>query len=151
MIDSLIHLGYLGLFAGSFLAATIVPFSSDVLLVGALVAGSNPIIAFIVATTGNWLGGITSYYIGHLGKWQWIEKWLRIKEETLLKHKNLFDKHGSYIALFTWLPFVGDVFAVGLGFYKVNFTKSAIFMLVGKSLRFLFWITLYLLFGVNFF
>lgn len=151
MIDSLIHLGYLGLFAGSFLAATIVPFSSDVLLVGALVAGSNPIIAFIVATTGNWLGGITSYYIGHLGKWQWIEKWLRIKEETLLKHKNLFDKHGSYIALFTWLPFVGDVFAVGLGFYKVNFTKSAIFMLVGKSLRFLFWITLYLLFGVKFF
>ncbi len=151
MIDSLIHFGYLGLFVGSFLAATVVPFSSDVLLVGALVAGSNPVIAFIVATTGNWLGGLTSYYIGHLGKWKWIEKWMRVKEKTLLKHKGLFDKHGSLIALLTWLPFVGDVLAVGLGFYRVNFLKSATFMLIGKSLRFLFWIALYLIFEVKFF
>lgn len=151
MIDTLIHLGYVGLFAGSFLAATIIPFSSDVLLVGALVAGLNPLGAFIVATLGNWLGGLTSYYIGHLGRWQWIEKWLRVNEETLLKHKGLFDKHGSFIALLTWLPFVGDVFAIGLGFYRVNFVKSATFMLVGKSLRFLFWIALYLIFEVNFF
>lgn len=151
MIDFLIHLGYIGLFAGSFLAATVIPFSSDVLLVGALVAGLSPLGAFIVATLGNWLGGLTSYYIGHLGRWQWIEKWLRVKEETLLKHKGLFDKHGSFIALLTWLPFVGDVFAIGLGFYRVNFVKSATFMLVGKSLRFLFWIALYLIFGVKFF
>ncbi len=151
MIDFLIHLGYLGLFAGSFLAATIVPFSSDILLIGALVAGSNPVWAFLAATLGNWLGGLTSYYVGHLGKWNWIEKWFGVKKETMDKQKNLIDKHGSLIALLTWLPFVGDIFAIALGFYKVNFIKSAIFMLIGKALRFLFWIALYLIFEVKFF
>lgn len=145
------HLGYFGIFAGSFLAATIIPFSSDILVIGALAAGSNPLTTFILATSGNWLGGLTSYYVGYLGKWEWIEKWFRVKEERLIKHKELIARHGSLIALLTWLPFIGDLLAIALGFYKVNFVKSALFMLIGKGLRFLFWIALYLIFGIKFF
>ncbi|MDD2425999.1 MAG: DedA family protein [Bacteroidales bacterium] len=136
-------LGYLGLFLGSFLAATIVPFSSDFLIVGALIAGADHSLALILATAGNWLGGLTSYYIGRAGKWEWIEKWFRIKEETLLKQKERVDKYGALLALFTWLPFVGDVMAVALGFYRANFYKSAVYMLIGKALRYIFWILLY--------
>ena len=43
MIEFLESYGFLGLFTGSFLAATIVPFSSDVLIIGVLVAGMNPL------------------------------------------------------------------------------------------------------------
>jgi len=136
-------LGYLGLFLGSFLAATIVPFSSDFLIVGSLVAGADHLTALISATSGNWLGGLTSYYIGRVGKWEWIEKWFRVKEETLVKQKSRIDKYGSVLALLTWVPFVGDVMAVALGFYRVNFYKSAIYMLIGKALRYIFWIVLY--------
>lgn len=140
-------LGYLGLFIGTFLAATVVPFSSDFLIIGVLVAGANPLLAFILATVGNWLGGLTSYYLGHLGKWEWIEKWLRVKEESLNKHKSRIEKYGSLIALLSWAPFVGDIFAIGLGFYRVDFLKSAVFMFIGKALRFAFWIGLYYLMG----
>ncbi|MPM58184.1 Inner membrane protein YqaA [bioreactor metagenome] len=140
-------LGYLGLFIGTFLAATVVPFSSDFLIIGVLVAGANPLLAFILATVGNWLGGLTSYYLGHLGKWEWIEKWLRVKEESLNKHKSKIEKYGSLIALLSWAPFVGDIFAIGLGFYRVDFLKSAVFMFIGKALRFAFWIGLYFLMG----
>ncbi len=140
-------LGYLGLFIGTFLAATVVPFSSDFLIIGVLVAGANPLLAFILATVGNWLGGLTSYYLGHLGKWEWIEKWLRVKEESLNKHKSRIEKYGSLIALLSWAPFVGDIFAIGLGFYRVDFLKSAVFMFIGKALRFAFWIGLYFLMG----
>jgi membrane protein YqaA with SNARE-associated domain len=140
-------LGYLGLFLGTFLAATVVPFSSDFLIIGVLVAGANPLLAFILATVGNWLGGLTSYYLGHLGKWEWIEKWLRVKEESLNKHKSKIEKYGSLIALLSWAPFVGDIFAIGLGFYRVDFLKSAVFMFIGKALRFAFWIGLYFLMG----
>ena len=140
-------LGYLGLFLGTFLAATVVPFSSDFLIIGVLVAGANPLLAFILATFGNWLGGLTSYYLGHLGKWEWIEKWLRVKEESLNKHKSKIEKYGSLIALLSWAPFVGDIFAIGLGFYRVDFLKSAVFMFIGKALRFAFWIGLYFLMG----
>ena len=67
-MESLLEYGYIGLFVGSFLAATIFPFSSDVLLVGMLLAGGDPYITVVVATMGNWIGGLTSYWIGWLGK-----------------------------------------------------------------------------------
>ncbi len=146
-MELLSQLGLIGLFLGCFLAATVVPFSSDFLMVGVLIAGINPVLAIIVATAANWLGGLTSYYIGFIGKWDWIEKWFKVKEETLLKQKHNIDKYGSLLAFLTWLPIIGDVFAVTLGFYKVNFTKSAIFMLIGKGARFAFWALLYHYFG----
>ena len=67
-MEWLLNLGYFGLFVGSFVAATVVPFSSDVLLVGMLAAGGNIWLSVAVATLGNWLGGLTSYGLGWLGK-----------------------------------------------------------------------------------
>ena len=141
----LLNLGYMGLFIGSFVAATIVPFSSDVLLIGMLAAGGNVWLCVAVATAGNWLGGLTSYWIGHLGKWEWIEKWFRATPEKMEKSKEKVDKYGIWLALFTWLPFVGDLFAVGLGFYRVDFKKSALLMLIGKAARFIIWALLFIL------
>lgn len=132
-------LGLIGLFIGSFLAATIIPFSSDVLLIGILATGVNISIAVIVATLGNWLGGMVSYYMGYLGKWEWIEKYLKVKHETLIKHKAKVDKYGPALAFLSWLPVVGDVFAIALGFYKLNPKLTALYMLIGKFARFVIW------------
>lgn len=142
-MEWLLDLGYVGLFVGAFVAATVVPFSSDVLLVGMLVAGGNLWGCVAVATAGNWLGGLTSYWLGWLGRWEWIERYLGVKHETLIKHREKVDRYGAWLALMTWLPFVGDVFAVALGFYRVDFKKSAILMLIGKGLRFVMWAQLY--------
>ena len=70
--------GYLGLFIGTFLAATVVPFSSDFLIIGILLAGGSPGASWAVASLGNWLGGITSFGLGWLGKWEWIERFLKV-------------------------------------------------------------------------
>ena len=150
MADWLIHLGYWGLFLGSFLASTIIPFSADILLVGVLAIGGDPWVSLVVATLGNWLGGMTSYGIGWLGKWEWIEKWFKVSKEKLLAQKEVISKWGALLALFAWLPIVGDVFAIGLGFYKVKPGWSALFMLIGRFARFLIWILLYLQWGEQF-
>ena len=142
MVEFLAEYGLIGLFVGSFLAATVVPFSADVLLVGMLVAGANPLATIVVATAGNWLGGITSYGIGRAGKWEWIER-LHVNRESLERQKARIDRFGAPIALLTWVPFVGDVFAVALGFYRVKFLPAILWMLVGKGARFVCW---YLLF-----
>lgn len=142
-MEWLAEYGYIGLFIGTFLAATIIPFSSDVLLVGMLVAGADPVKTVAVATLGNWLGGLTCYGLGWLGKWEWIEKWLKVSREKLEKQKATIDRYGSVLALLTWLPFVGDLLAVGLGFYKVDFKKTAVFMLIGKCARFVVWAVIY--------
>lgn len=137
-------LGYWGLFLGCFLAATIFPFSSDALFLTTLTFGGKITQTLFFGTLGNWLGGLTSYWVGYIGKWEWLEKWFKIKESTLQKQKQKVDKYGSWLALLTWVPFIGDVFAVALGFYKTNFYSSAFFMLVGKFLRFLFLVYIFM-------
>ncbi len=142
-MESLVEYGYIGLFIGAFLAATIIPFSSDAQMVALLALGGDPFICVTVATLGNWLGGLSSYGLGYIGKWKWIEKYLKVKEETLIKQKERVDKYGASLAFFSWLPGIGDVLALALGFYKVSFKKSAIFMLIGKGARFVMWAVIF--------
>ncbi len=143
-MEWLLDLGYAGLFIGSFLAATIFPFSADVLLVGMLVAGGSPWAVIGIATVGNFIGGLTSYGVGRIGKWEWIVKF-GVKPETLEKQKAKVDKYGAWAALLSWVPFIGDVIAVALGFYRAKFLPSAIFMLIGKFGRFVAWYYIWLL------
>ena len=60
-------LGLLGLFLGTFLAATIFPFSSDALYLAILAATANPVGCLIAGTLGNWLGSVVTYWIGWIG------------------------------------------------------------------------------------
>ncbi len=131
--------GYWGLFLGSFLASTVLPLSSDALLVGSLLTGGDVALVLISATLGNFLGGLTTYYIGYLGRWEWIERYLHVSRERLEKQSELVKKYGSLIAFLSWVPVLGDVVTVGLGFYRVNFLKSSIFMFIGRALRFAVW------------
>lgn len=144
MIELLQQWGVWGLFLGSFLAATVVPFSSDVLLVGALAAGCDPVACIVSATVGNWLGGMSSYLLGWLGRWEWLERWLHVKQETLERQQARVARWGVWLALLTWLPVVGDVFAIALGFYRVAPLRCALFMLVGKAARYLAWAGIFL-------
>lgn len=136
LVEFLQAYGVAGLFVASFLAATVVPFSSEIVLAGVLLAGVNPFYAFFAATCGNWLGGISSYFIGRLGRWDIIERWFGVSKARLEKQKARIEKYGSLIAFFTWMPLIGDVLAIALGFYRVNFVNSAIFMLIGRATRF---------------
>lgn len=149
-MDSFIDLGYLGLFIGSFLASTIIPMSADILLIGILALGGNVWACLAVATIGNWIGGLTSYWIGWIGKWEWIERWFKVKKERLTKQKTKVDKYGPWLAFFTWLPIVGDLFAIALGFYKISPKLSAFYMLAGRFLRFFVWTLLYIKYADQF-
>jgi membrane protein YqaA with SNARE-associated domain len=131
--------GLIGLFFASFLAATILPFSSEAILAATIYFGASPTYAIIIASTGNWLGGITSYYLGYLAKWEWLEKYFKVKQESVLKWQKNIEKFGPIIAFLTWLPFIGDVLAIGLGYFRVNFISSISFMLLGKTIRYIVW------------
>lgn len=133
------ELGLLGLFLGTFLAATVVPFSSDALYVGALLAGTSPVATLIVGTLGNWLGGVTTYFLGRLAKWEWLEKWFKVTPEKLQKQKNFIDKYGIWVALLSWVPIIGDVINLALGFYKTPWLPTLILLLIGKFGRFAIW------------
>lgn len=140
------NLGLVGLFIGTFLAATILPFSSDAIYIAVLAATGNPAGCLAVGTLGNWLGSVFTYCIGWIGKWEWIEKWFKVKPETLRKQKEKIDRYGVWLALICWIPLIGDVVAIALGFYKTSPFWSIVLMLVGKFGRFLAWNLIYGLF-----
>ena len=142
-MNLLLNWGYYGLSIGSFLAATIVPLSPNIFVFGMLCAGMKPFWVFVVATCGNWLGSLTTYYLGWLGKWKWIERWFKITPEKLAKQQTKISKYGSLLAFLVWIPIVGDIFALALGFYKVNPLHCTIFILIGKTCRFIFFILLF--------
>jgi len=138
-LEGLFDYSLWGLFLASFLAATVVPFSSEALLSYLIINGTDPYTAVIVATAGNWLGGMSSFGIGYLGKWEWIEKYLRVKREKIEKWHSQLYKRGAVFAFFCWLPGVGDVIAVGLGLLRTNILITALSMLAGKFLRYVIW------------
>jgi len=131
--------GYLGLFLSCFLAATVVPFSSEAVLSFFIYTKYNLFICIALATLGNWLGGMTGYYLGLWGKWEWIEKYLRIKPEKLAKAQTRLERFGGAAAFFSWLPFVGDLIPVALGVMRIRPLQVWVWMLVGKTVRYLVW------------
>ena len=139
-------LGLLGLFIGTFLAATILPFSSDALYIAVLAATKDPIGCLAVGTVGNWLGSVVTYWMGWIVRWEWIEKWFKVKRETLEKQKVKIDKYGVWLALLAWIPIIGDVIAIALGFYRTRPWATMFLLLVGKFARFLLWNLVYGLF-----
>lgn len=135
-------LGLLGLFIGTFLSATVIPFSSDALFIAALKTLGSPASCILVGTAGNWLGSVVTYYMGRLGKWEWIEKYFRVKPEKLENSKRLVDRYGVWLALICWVPFVGDIFALALGFFKADPIGTIVLLLIGKAGRFICWAAL---------
>ena len=132
-------LGLLGLFLGSALAASIVPFSSDVLYVAILATTGQDLGCFLAATSGSWLGSLFTYYLGWLGKWEWIEKWFKITREKLEQQQAKVQKYGVWLALFSWGPIIGDITVLALGFYKTSRGWTFLMLLIGKAIRYLFW------------
>lgn len=138
-MEGFVEWGYLGLFIASFLGATIIPFSSELVFSLLIIKGYDFNLSLLVATTGNWLGGLSSYFLGRLGKWSTLEKYFRLKKEKIVKFKTNIDKWGSLLAFFCWLPIVGDPIAVGLGFFRTNYILVAIWMFIGKLIRYIVW------------
>lgn len=141
-METLVEWGYLGLFIATFLAGSVVPFSSELVLSGLLAAGGDNWGCWLAATAGNVLGGLTCYGLGRLGNPVWIERYLKVKPEKLDKVLRFLNGKGAYMAFFTFVPLVGDVLAIGLGYLRAHLTVTVLAMTLGKGLRYVLWIFL---------
>lgn len=127
---------YFSLFISCFLSATILPFASEVGLAAVIASGYDPITSVAIATIGNSLGGITNYYLGKFGKFLWMKKG-SIESQKQKKITNYITKYGSFCALLSWAPIIGDPLLVMLGFMRIKLLPVVIFMVVGKLIRYI--------------
>ena len=111
-MDQLADWGYIGMFISAFLAGSVVPANSELVMSGLLALGYDGWLLVLFATLGNLLGGMTCYYLGYLGKMEWITKYMRVKEEKVNKMHNFLEGRGAWLAVFVFVPFIGDVIIV---------------------------------------
>lgn len=130
-----IEYGYLGLFTVSFLAATILPITSEGVLLIFLSLKFDPITCLVIASLGNTLGGITNYGIGRLGKLSTFQKLVK-NPNRFEKLKANIQKYGAGTALLSWVPIIGDPLTIALGFFRVPFIPVLIYMAFAKTLRY---------------
>jgi membrane protein YqaA with SNARE-associated domain len=138
-----LEIGYFGLFLGTLLAATIIPFSSEFILTAMLFAGFDPLVCFVVATIGNTLGSYITYFMGRLLDYEKALKKLNFKEERIEQSKNFISKYGIWSALFSWVPIFGDIATFLLGTYHTKILHTFSLILIGKAGRFAIFILIF--------
>ena len=129
---------YLSLFAISFLAATILPFSSELTLAG-LIATSDydNLLLLIVASFGNVLGSVVNWNLGSYSRNLTTKKWFPFKETQIERSSKWFRKFGKWSLLFVWVPVVGDPLTLVAGILRVKFIDFIILVAIGKVSRYL--------------
>jgi membrane protein YqaA with SNARE-associated domain len=141
------ELGYLGLFGGTFLSATIIPFASEAFVIAMLLGGYDPWMVVIIASIGNWAGGMTNYIIGYVLDYHVLEKRFRISTARLEKFRTWSQHYGIWLAFITWVPILGDPLTIALGFFRLTWWKVALLSFAGKALRYV--VLAYITLGVS--
>ena len=128
---------YLSLFFISFLAATILPFSSELTLAG-LISTSNydNLLLLVFASFGNVLGSVFNCGLGFYARNLTIKKWFPFKETQIERSSKWFSKFGKWSLLFAWVPIVGDPLTFVAGLLRVRFFDFIILVVIGKVSRY---------------
>ena len=136
-------LDYLAVFLSAFLAATILPFYSELVLAGLVLAGRDPVLLWVAATTGNTLGAVVNGWIGlgleslraRRGSPRWLV-WCGLGDEEIERAQGWFGRYGYYSLLFAWLPVGGDALTFIAGIMKVRLLPFLILVALGKGARY---------------
>lgn len=124
-------LTYASMFGSSFLSATLLPGSSEALLIALLIAKKTSVYGLLLAASlGNTLGGLTNILIGRLLPLKRQGRW----HDTAM---TWLHRMGPAALLFSWLPVIGDLLCVLAGWLRFAWLPAMLFLAVGKTLRYI--------------
>lgn len=125
------------MFVAAFVAGSVFPFSSEAVMAGLQLAGVPPLPLFVSGTVGNVAGSMFNYGVGRLGRMEWIERYLHVKREKVERARRFMEGRGAWMGTLCFLPVLGSVIAVTLGYMRANPLISLVSITVGKVLRYL--------------
>jgi membrane protein YqaA with SNARE-associated domain len=124
-------LAYASLFGSSFLSATLLPGSSEALLIALLIAKKTSVYGLLLAASlGNTLGGLTNIFLGRLLPLKRQGRW----HDTAM---TWLHRLGPAALLFSWLPVIGDLLCVLAGWLRFAWLPAMLYLAVGKTLRYI--------------
>ena len=135
----LILFSYFQLLFFSFLAATILPFSSEILLSTMYMTGSfQTLNLLVIASLGNISGSIVNWYLGKKINLYQKKKWFPVSSDRLKKSEYYFQKYGLWSLLLSWVPIIGDPITLFAGILNVRFQIFVILVSISKISRYVF-------------
>ncbi len=138
IIEFLKDYGYWGMGIMAFLAGTVLPITSEVLLVFFLGVGLSPIGLTLSAAAGNTMGGITCFMLGYLTDKAKVQRFFKVSDKKMKRAEILIQKYGYWTAAFSFLPVLGEVFLLSLGVMRASRLKVILLMAIGKIIRYAF-------------
>lgn len=130
-------LSYLILFGSAFLAATILPFYSEVVLFALLREGGNPVLLVAVATLGNTLGAVVNWILGRYLLHFQDRRWFYFSRKQIDKAQSWFQRYGFWTLLLAWMPVGGDALTLIAGIMRVRLWIFLLLVAIGKGLRYI--------------
>lgn len=128
----------ISLFTVSFLAATILPAQSEIVLVAMNKLGeTDALILVLVATIGNVLGSIVNWFLGRYLIHFKDRKWFPVKEKSLRHAENFYNRWGVWSLLLAWVPFIGDPLTLVAGIFHTNIWLFVLLVTIGKASRYI--------------
>ena len=127
---------YLLLFASAFLAATILPFYSEVVLFALLREGGDPILLTFVATLGNTLGAVVNWLLGRYLLHFQDRRWFYFSRAQIDRAQVWFQRYGFWSLLLAWAPVGGDALTLIAGIMKVRLWVFLVLVGSGKAMRY---------------
>lgn len=146
IIDFLTSYGYTGMFLAALLAGSFFPFSSEAVMAALMATGLNPWQLAAYGTVGNVIGSAINYGIGRLGKVEWFERYLHVKQKDLDRAERFMAGRGAWMGFFAFLPVLGSAITILLGLMRANIVITFIAITLGKIFRYLI-----LIYGVGLF
>ena len=123
------------MFIAALLSGTILPFSSEAVMVGLLAVGVSPWALLFAGSVGNIIGGATCYYVGRCTTPERIQKIFGIKPKNMERARRLVEHWGVWIGFFCWIAVLGDAILVTLGIMRSNAPLTLTTMAIGKTVR----------------
>jgi membrane protein YqaA with SNARE-associated domain len=125
-----------GLWLAAFLAATPVPFQSEVVFLGLQAAGWGTGLLILVASIGNTLGSCVTYALGRWLSDRRDHPWFPVQPAQMARAEGWFGRWGLWLLLLSWAP-LGDVIVAVSGVMRVPFPLFLMLVAVAKTGRYI--------------
>ncbi|MBV4483397.1 YqaA family protein [Pseudomonas khavaziana] len=130
-------MGYLGLFAAAFGAATLLPLQSEAVLVGLLLSGHYHLWLLLgIATLGNVLGSVVNWLLGRSVERFKARRWFPINTKQLEKARGHYARWGHWTLLLSWMPIIGDPLTLVAGVMREPLWRFLLLVTLAKGMRY---------------
>lgn len=129
----------IGLFLVAFVAATIFPMQSELVLSGMLLTtGIHPVLLVATASVGNVLGAVINWWLGRKAETFKDKRWFPVKPAALANAQRFYQRYGRWALLGSWVPFIGDPLTIAAGLMREKLSVFLILVTIAKVGRYSF-------------